>query len=610
MKNNLIYLALINLIISSCQDNLSPENDYLVESSLKNNGVTIDSNSINSISKEDALRIIKPLTDRYPDRWVDISDNIIPAKSLIGYNALGIKRDGDSPATFEAPDYDSWLAVIGPDGTVNGGQELLHIFINSSNGDFSEIRINGRAIVDWDTSRNVYVTHETDNTRLMNKILPNTRSSNPTQWAVILSGGANSSNNYDRYWNDCQYVYIALTQELGFPTNHIFCLVSDGLDPAFDRKIGPNTYDSSPVDFDNDGYIDIAYSASKTNLATVFSYLGSVVTDGDEVLLFVTDHGEEGGLIDLWNGETLTPLELNTELNKLGHSVMIDVVMGQCFSGACIPSLSANNRTIVTAVNGYEYSHANTVYGGYDYFLRYWTDGIYSATPSVSGQHSNGDGYLSLFELFHYAKSNPQASAGTEHPLRSSTPTLLIWGHDLELNSFIPFIVGGNYASTYVSTDYTLYGLPSSLTPSWQCSNNLTIDSSNSSSASISGYNLQTSQYVSLGALLSATFTDLGENWSVDKEILSVWKPGYYIGYNHILGTNYGCYFLEDYPSIGTYPGTYGYQWFLSNSTWQIVSQNGASVNILEMPYQGSIYLSVAFHDPFGGEIYVSDQVH
>jgi len=86
-----------------------------------------------------------------------------------------------------------------------------------------------------------------------------------------------------------------------------------------------------------------------------------------------------------------------------------------------------------------------------------------------------------------------------------------------------------------------------------------------------------------------------------------VWKPGPYMGYNYIVRNNKN-YYLTDYPTVGTYPGTSNYQWFSNSSSWNIVSQDGAYVTVQNVP-SGSINVSVVFEDPFGGTIYISDQV-
>ena len=599
-----LFIFLMSLV--SCQEELLVKRDYPIEPITKRRGEP-SSEKDSAISKWDALKIVEPITNKYPDRWVDVSDKVIPAGTVLEYSSLGIKMDLDSVFTLQSPEYESWLVVLGPDPKANGGQEQSHYFINTSSGEYCEQKVVGRVIVEWDNTRNVYADNGIDNSSLKTKVRPTSRSSSPTQWAVILSGGGDMYSNYDRYWNDCQYIYNALTQELGYPSHQIFCLVSDGLNTGYDRRIGPYTFDNSPADFDNDGFSDIDYPATKSWLSTIFTLLSSRVSDGDEVFLFVTDHGELGGNVVMWNGELLSASELNSELNKLGQDVTIDIVMGQCYSGAFVSALSRSNRTISTAVDFNEVSYGNAAYGGYDYFLRYWTDAIYNANPSVSGTHSNGDGYLSLFELFEYGEDNPSANAGYETPQRYASPTILFWGHDLEGNHFEPYITGNDYASTNSIGVYTHSGIPTSLSCTWSCSNNLSIVSSNSSSANIRGNGLLPSQYVSLGGIVAVSFNDLGENWSVSKTIDSIWKPGPYTGYNYIT-RNYNSYYLVDYLSVGTYPGTSNYQWFSDSSSWNIVSQDGAYVTVQSVP-AGSINVSVVFEDPFGGTIYISDEV-
>lgn len=354
MKKFCLIICLLMAVVA-CQEKMPAlkDSEVLLD---EGGGKTLENVKRPTIDMTEALSIIKPETDQYPGRWVDISKDIIPAGTNIDYAPLGIKALQREGAVVKSPNYDSWLAVVEYDVCKNGGYEkVLHFFINSDTGEYTSMWLDGKAVVEWDTSRNIYMDSETDNAKLesrsLSKVHTRTSSSStsPTQWAVILSGGGDRNNNYARYWNDCQHVYKALTQELNYPSDHILCLVSDGTDPANDRRTGSNTYDSSPLDFDGDGVRDIEYSASKRDLATVFSYLGSVVSAGDEVLVFITDHGGAGGTITLWNNEILTPSELNAELNKITNSAMIDVIMGQCYSGAVIPAIVGSNRVIMSA---------------------------------------------------------------------------------------------------------------------------------------------------------------------------------------------------------------------------------------------------------------------
>ena len=603
MKNKAFTLLIFGISLLSCQEN--PLTIIESQAPMKNNeqNEPILESSV-SVSKEEALKIIEPVTSKYADRWVDISKYVIPANSRIEYSPFGNMAEESKRVAVSSPDFDAWLAVIGPDVSINGSQSLIHIFVNANTGAYSVTQLDGKAIVEWDTSRYVYINDNTLRSSLRIKERPNTRSSEPTQWAVIISGGISPECNYSRYWNDCKYIYTTLTQKLDYPANHIFCLISDGIDPAYDRRTGSSTFDSSPIDFDNDGERDVDYSAIKHDISAVFSYLGSVVSDNDEVLVFITDHGDKEGIICLWNNETLTPSELDAELDKLGTKVNIDVVMGQCYSGAAIPALRADNRTIVTACNASQVSYG---IDSYDYFLKYWTDGLNNINPDIVGQFSNGDGYISAYELFLKANSNPKALSNIETPQCSSSSMLVVWGHDLCGNMFIPYITGVEHLSNNYSDDCYLHNLPSSITPSWTCDNDLRIISSNSSSAKVAG-NLPSTKYVSLDASVYVNFNDLGRTWTVSTSIPFTWRPGPFIGQGHIVGSN-GYYFLAHYPLVGIYPGTSGYQWSSENQSCTITEQNGMTVRAFVNPSYSYGELSVIFTDPFNEMIYVSDQI-
>ena len=564
------------------------------------------------ISKWGALKIAEPITNKYPDRWVDISNEIIPANSKIEYSTYGLKEKEEHALFFDSPSFDSWLLVVGPNLAINGRQTRLHIFVNVNNGEVVQKWINGLAVIEWDTSTEISIKNESE-IHLREKTAPSPSRTSPTKWAVILSGGINKNENHMRYWNDCRLAYTTLTQELNYPTNHIYCLVSDGTNSADDRLIGYKTYDSSPLDFDNDGYIDIDYSATKANISTVFSTLGNLVSDGDEVLVFVTDHGDRinnTSYICLWGGEIMSPVEFMCELLKLGTGVSIDVVLGQCYSGGFRSLLDWKKTTIVTSCGATEESTGCPFFGVsvYDYFLYYWTEAIHSINPYSSGTYSNGDGYLSSFEIFKYAKSHTQADPNVlgETPLLNlNGPDAFSWGHDLEGNNYVPYIIGSDYASNNSNSLYSLSGLPSSYSRSWIISNDLSIVTSDSNSITVTGNITSPSQFVSQNNNnVTARFSDLGETIDIKKKIVSVWNPGYYFNQNHIHGVN-GVYCIGG----DMWTGSYGYDWVSGNDAWQIISQSDNVVFISEGYTLDPVPLIVSFYDPLGEFIFVYDEV-
>lgn len=445
---------------------------------------------------------------------------------------------------------------------------------------------------------------------LKTKPAPSPSRTSPTKWAVILNGGFCTNQNSKFYWNDCQLMYQTLTQELGYPSNQIYCLISDGISSGNDRKIGDNDFDSSPTDLDGDGYRDVNYSASWTDLSMVFNSLAGEISDGDEVLVFVTGPVfPSSKYLHLWDSmgfAFLSPSSLDSLLDLLGTSVNIDVILGQEKSGSFISSICAENRTIVAAMASDESVFPDDVYEGNSAFVSEWTNAISNINPSVTGTFSNGDGYLSSFETFKYAEQAILGSNSGQTPVMNDNgPDLFAWGHDLEGNSFVPYFDGPDYAEqTYYGT-YTFYGLPSTYSCSWSYSSNLRKISSTGTSVTIAGNLNSSSQIVSFGAEVNAQFTDIGETFSVTKDIESVWKAGQYMNLNYIQGGN-GVYYIGGY----NWSGPYGYYWECEDSAWQITSQNNNFVYISEGYTSNPVPLMVTFYNPLGGMTYVFDYVN
>lgn|GEM_PF-667111 len=606
MKKTFFYLFITTLVAISC----NKENNYDPFDN-EENGALLTKSSYSAdtgITKEEALRIVEPISNQYSGQWVEISQEPIPASSDLFYTELGIKLEGIEPSKIVSPPFDSWVLVIDPDYRFNGGQKQLHLFVDVETGEIEQEWVQGRVLLEWDTSRNIYTEQKAISTSPAESIETKANASTSNLWAVIISGGVDPDLNWKRYWNDCQDIYIKLTQNLGYLDSHIFCLVSDGTSSGYDRRTGVNTYDSSPLDFDNDGDNDIQYSATKSNISTVFTNLSSLVSAGDEVLVFVTDHGLSNGNAGLWNGATLSPYELNTQLNKLGSNVKIDVVMGQCYSGAFLSPILAANRTIATACTEYQLSSGNAI-DGYDYFLHYWTESLTASNSGTIKPDPDGDGYRSLLEMYYYAKRKVEAIINTEHAqfnFDSDTTHISTqgFGHDLMNNLFFPALSGSGYASTNDNATYTLSGVPSSSTITWDHTSNLSVVSSSNSSITVKGIITSPSQFViSSGISITASFNYCGKDIDINKYLQSIWKPGLYTGYGYVSGSN-GVY------NVPQYPGAYGYYWWTDNANWTILSQGSALVYVTEGSTYDPVNLSCGLFDPFGGTIVLTDRVH
>lgn len=500
--------------------------------------------------------------------------------------------DIDDRAYCQSPDFDAWLLVIDKDVSIMGRQKLVHVFVDVKTGGYSTMELEGRAIVVWDTSRNIVLSSGQDSGKngVNGEKFP-VRSSGATRWAVIISGGCDSFNNYSRYYNDCVNIYSKLTQELGYPKNNIFCLVADGTNPAADQRTGPNTYVSSDPDLDNDGTNDIQYEANKANISSVFSNLSLLVSPGDEVLVFMTDHGDENGRFYLWGYETLSPVNLNTELNKLGPLVSVDVVIECCYSGAFISSLSASNRTIATACSSTEESWGNGYQ--YNYFVHYWTE-------NISFSNANGDGYVSPAELFLLANESVIASL-SQHPQYNSTPTDFGTYHSLA-GEIIPYITGDAYVSTNISGSYSIVNNPNPSSVTWSVGYNLVLMSYTDSTAVVKGNITDPRNFCQAASPVWADIVVDGKTHRLGKYIDSVWKPGVCVGGNNIWGSN-GNYQVQHYG------GESLYGWQVDNPAWQIVSYTDYFVNIAEGYTNNPVNLIVTFQDPLGEVIVVQDRV-
>ena len=131
---------------------------------------------------------------------------------------------------------------------------------------------------------------EKPNVAYSNSPNPNTNVAERT-YAVILSGGVNKNSNYERYWNDCSFIYQTLVKRYNIPYDNISVIMSDGTNPAVDMLTTDYRHISSPLDLDNNGTNDIQYAATLSNVQTVLSELSNELNEDDHLFIFVIDHG-------------------------------------------------------------------------------------------------------------------------------------------------------------------------------------------------------------------------------------------------------------------------------------------------------------------------------
>lgn len=262
-------------------------------------------------------------------------------------------------------------------------------------------------------------------------------------YAIILSGGINKNSNYERYWNDCSFVYQTLVNKYGIPKENIFPIMSDGDNPEEDMRCIYGGYKSQPLDLDNDGVGEIKLAATKTNIQNTLDTLANKLKKDDHLFFFVIDHGgstdyNSNSFICLWNNERLYDYELATMFEPFTSKLVnVNVVLGQCFSGGFNDNLEKVGCVVASASSGSESSWACSDIP-YDEFVYQWTCAINEATHSGSPIISDLDNNkrVTMDEAFDYARTNDRVTV--EHPMYISTP--LSVGEDLAFNHLAPSV--------------------------------------------------------------------------------------------------------------------------------------------------------------------------
>lgn len=262
-------------------------------------------------------------------------------------------------------------------------------------------------------------------------------------YAIILSGGINKNSNYERYWNDCSFIYQTLVNKYGVPKGNIYPIMSDGNNPEADMRSISGGYKSQPLDLDNDGVDDIKLAATRANVRNTLSTLTNKLNKDDHLFLFVIDHGgtddySKNSYICFWDHESLYDYELATMLEPFTSKfVNINVVLGQCFSGGFNDNLEKVGCVVASASTGSESSWACPDIP-YDEFVYQWTCAVNEATHRIVSVKSDTDnnGRVTMEEAFNYANTHDRVSA--EHPMYTSTPISV--GEDLAFNHLAPSV--------------------------------------------------------------------------------------------------------------------------------------------------------------------------
>jgi len=256
-------------------------------------------------------------------------------------------------------------------------------------------------------------------------------------YALLIDGGVNVSQNHIRYWNDISFMYQTLNQTYGYPKSHITVLMSDGNNATADRHnattvANVSLSDNSPLDIDSCGTNETIGNATKANLNTTLSTAYTGLTGADSLFIFTTGHGGQNlypsgtnnSILYLWNNEYINDTEFVGKLNALPVG-NISMVMEQCYSGGFVDNFTTNyggsqKRVIATAANGSEPSYGNGFSNVWTRGVAMVTDDLRSVREADASPYGNGDGKINMSEAFKFANlTDPAATsslANHEHP--------------------------------------------------------------------------------------------------------------------------------------------------------------------------------------------------
>jgi Peptidase C13 family. len=362
-------------------------------------------------------------------------------------------------------------------------------------------------------------------------------------YAVIIDGGNNQNYNHMRYWNMCQFLYRTLKLKYGLDDDDIYTLVCGG--PSTTWYFSNGYSSSSYLDFDLDGYDDIDYSATSTNIDTVFDDISDIAMAGDNLLVFVTDHGgldNNTSSICLWGSEDYYPGDLKDQILKINSGVRIHVVLGQCHSGGFYPTITRSNVSLTTSCLASE--SANVLYGDstYSEFLYHWICAMAGMTPSGNtiDADSNDDGFVSYYEAFVYARDHDYyhlycSGNDTETPQYHNFTLYFGENHDIVGNHcYVPrfFTVSSGIDVSYnTSETLTVTDVPPGATPVFYVSSNLSIVSYGNNYVT---FKYAGSQPAAEGNIVGFNVYKNNAHYNWHKDNITGWRGGVYNGQNNI----------------------------------------------------------------------------
>lgn len=615
MKRSVFIIVILTLAIS-CQK----ENDSVQK---ENASYNQDGSPVTMAQAEIIMKDVIKKAD-----IVYLYPSVVPADEQFRYYSLCSK----SYITAHTPPYESWLFLVNPYYGKNITTYYDYYFVNTRTGVIEHQQYEGAPDSEYEESLFSSFPFETlkhpesISTKSDESRLELMRGFNPVPvspgegntYAVIIDGGNCQYDNHLRYWNNCQFLYRTLKLKYGLTDSNIFTLICGG--PSGNWYFSNGYAATNYLDFDYDGIDDIDYAATSLNIDDVFDDIADLAAEGDNLLVFVTDHGGHdsgGSFIYLWGYDSFYADELNDQLMKINSEVKIHVVLGQCYSGGFISELSLCNVSVTTACLETEQSNWCNSNHSFDEFLYRWICAIAEMDPSgtpITNNYNNGDGFVSFYEAFLYARDNDCYYHGLnniyETPQYYCLTPFFGENHDIVGNyCYVPrFILGGSTVDVGYYTSRTLYltDIPTGITPSFDVSSYLYKTSSGHNYV-VFRYN--GSQPIQTGNSVSFSFTYGNVYYSGIHSDITGWKSGAHNN-SDAISLSYG-----GSPTRFTLPSACercsNIVWGSSIQDWIPIAQGHYFIyfDICDTQPQSSDYVYVTFNNPLSESMTITRNI-
>lgn len=250
--------------------------------------------------------------------------------------------------------------------------------------------------------------------------------------ALLVSGGICKSSNHLRFWGNMSLAFCMLRHDFGVPRENMRVLWASG-DPSSDLCLAGGsrclqcrngTMPKQPSDLDGDGAADLDGAATAANVRKALAELRAQMADGDQLFVYVTDHGSRYGLdkwdvrsifpysrISLWDGESFLDYEFAELTNDLENPVVF--AFQTCYSGGIIAELmDGRGLRFVASADADDTSQAGSQLPNYDQWSYQFLSALRGFYPRARGTpargsacraDADGDGRVSFREAARFA---------------------------------------------------------------------------------------------------------------------------------------------------------------------------------------------------------------